>query len=275
MRNHDTSFLTAPAIQMTRAGIKRIAVSDETTSKGALPFTLDMVLKYGQAAQSSGSLESLGVYTAMYLAFSCLLRRSEYIPTEADHYLRARDVSFVLNDGSKVGSHDLSLQHVPLIVEIVVYIRSSKRDQDCNGLTFAFARSHAAMKEICNVLINWAIAVHCLPDDPFLSARNLSGKQVWCINAAPLQSAMQAIARSLGFSADQVKRFTPHSLRYGGASTLAAAGVDRYQIQLAGRWKSDTFMTYLLAFHAMFERTHFALANPSWLTALSIKRISA
>ncbi|TFK17590.1 hypothetical protein FA15DRAFT_604783, partial [Coprinopsis marcescibilis] len=36
-----------------------------------------------------------------------------------------------------------------------------------------------------------------------------------------------------------------HSLRSGGATALAEAGIPFYMIQGIGRWKGDTFQTYI------------------------------
>ena len=40
------------------------------------------------------------------------------------------------------------------------------------------------------------------------------------------------------------KRFSAHSLRHGGAATLATMGIPSETIQLLGRWKSDCFKVY-------------------------------
>ena len=85
---------------------------------------------------------------------------------------------------------------------------------------------------------------------------------------------MRSIASKAGFSSAQVACFSTHSLRFGGASTLLAAGVDRYQIQLAGRWKSDAFMVYLLAAHSLFERTQSALSDAAILSFQSVRSVS-
>ncbi len=273
LANIDTAFLCSPAVLMAKAGMKRLSVSSDTPSRGYLPFSLDMISAYASFVnRSSNNLNLLGIVTAMKLAFTCLLRRSEYIPTQAEHFIRASNVSFILSDGTSVFSYEFHASLAPNVVQVVVCIPSSKRDQDRKGFTFTFACNHPPSAAICSAIIHWAGAVHLLPTDPFLSARNSSGLRVWCIDAGPLTSAMQATVRSLGFSPAQCKRFTPHSLRYGGASTLAAAGVDRYQIQLAGRWKSDTFMTYVLASHSVFERTNAALADPFLLTSSNIRQ---
>ena len=85
---------------------------------------------------------------------------------------------------------------------------------------------------------------------------------------------MRSIATKAGFSPSQISCFSTHSLRFGGASTLLAAGVDKYQIQLAGRWKSDAFMIYLLAAHSLFERTQSALSDSSVLSYESVRLVS-
>ena len=75
------------------------------------------------------------------------------------------------------------------------------------------------------------------------------------------------------FSKVEAKRFTPHSLRYGGASTLAAANIPQYKIQMAGRWKSDAFLIYIKESFQIFVQTQAALANPALLQVSDIKRL--
>ena len=42
-------------------------------------------------------------------------------------------------------------------------------------------------------------------------------------------------------------RISSHSLRIGGATSMAAAGMSEYEIKLMGGWKSDVFLEYKLA----------------------------
>ena len=58
-----------------------------------------------------------------------------------------------------------------------------------------------------------------------------------------------------GFTEVIAKRFTPHSLRYGGASTKAVVGIPKYQVQLAGRWKSEAFSAYVKTSFEFFSQT--------------------
>jgi len=57
---------------------------------------------------------------------------------------------------------------------------------------------------------------------------------------------LTAVLRStLEFLGHEGKAFASHSLRAGGAVSLAAAGCGAETIMLLGRWKSTSFMVYL------------------------------
>lgn len=47
------------------------------------------------------------------------------------------------------------------------------------------------------------------------------------------------------YGTEQAKLFRSHSLRHGGASAYAAAGVPLHVIKEFGRWKSDAYMVYV------------------------------
>ena len=58
-----------------------------------------------------------------------------------------------------------------------------------------------------------------------------------------------------------------------GASTLAAANIPDYQIQMAGRWRSDAFMIYIKESFEIFVQTQKALADPSLIRIADVKRL--
>ena len=62
------------------------------------------------------------------------------------------------------------------------------------------------------------------------------------------------------FKLDQT-RISSHSLRIGGASALAAAGVPDYIILDMGRWKSLAFLAYVRRNTQMFEVARYALSR--------------
>jgi len=271
----DATFLVSPQLIMIRAGMRRLQRQTQTCAKGRLPFTLEMIQAFQQAvSMTPTSLANSGLSAAMLLAFSCLLRSSEYIPKlRGKHWLRACDVQFVLDDGTTVCGHTLTKVLLSRVCEVVIHIRSSKTDQSGEGFTFVFSVNVPSSRNLCLALMQWAVQAKLRDRDPFLSARDALGKQVWCISSNNLTKALRSTVMNVfGFSEIQAKRFTPHSLRFGGASTLAAADIPKYQVQLAGRWKSEAFLTYVKASFEIFSKTQEALANPSLLRVRDIKR---
>ena len=49
-------------------------------------------------------------------------------------------------------------------------------------------------------------------------------------------------------------RVSSHSLRIGGATAMAAAGMSEYEIKQMGEWKSDVFLDYARNTTQLFER---------------------
>ena len=70
-------------------------------------------------------------------------------------------------------------------------------------------------------------------------------------------------------------KFRTHSLRIGGASMLAAAGVPDYVIQTQGRWKSLAFLEYIRVAKRSFDAALAAICNTDGLTVCDVKRMSA
>lgn len=58
-------------------------------------------------------------------------------------------------------------------------------------------------------------------------------------------SLLKNTLTALGMTAEQISRFTAHSLRRGGAQSLADAGVAVDDIKFQGRWKSGAYAAYL------------------------------
>ena len=57
------------------------------------------------------------------------------------------------------------------------------------------------------------------------------------------------------------RRISSHSLRIGGATAMAAAGMSEYEIKQMGGWKSDAFLNYARNTTQLFERARRALAK--------------
>ena len=68
-------------------------------------------------------------------------------------------------------------------------------------------------------------------------------------------------------------RVSSHSLRIGGATAMAAAGMSEYAIKQMGGWKSDVFLDYARNTTQLFERARSALATKSF-TIKSTRRLN-
>ena len=68
-------------------------------------------------------------------------------------------------------------------------------------------------------------------------------------------------------------RISIHSLRIGGASTLAAAGLTDNKIMRIGAWRSATFLTYIRENSHMFEKARAALAGSDAMTLSDGERL--
>ncbi len=86
---------------------------------------------------------------------------------------------------------------------------------------------------------------------------------MWVLSYSTFQKAIKTVAISLGLDPS---RYSSHSLRIGGASVMAAAGLPDYVIQLIGRWKSLAFLTYIRSNLSMFTKALSVLSNPDLFT---------
>ena len=68
-------------------------------------------------------------------------------------------------------------------------------------------------------------------------------------------------------------RISTHSLRIGGASSLAAAGPTDNEIMRIGAWRSTTFLTYIRESNQLFEKARAALAGSGAMTLSDVKRL--
>ena len=77
-----------------------------------------------------------------------------------------------------------------------------------------------------------------MPDHPFFSYRG-----EWALTSDEMNKVIKQTART--FSGLNPAVFETHSLHIGGASALAASGINDSIIQIMGRWKSSAFLRYI------------------------------
>ena len=62
-------------------------------------------------------------------------------------------------------------------------------------------------------------------------------------------------------------------MRIGGATILAAAGLNDHEIQDVGDWKSNSYLTYVRKNITLFDKARKALASPAAIDSAAVRRM--
>jgi len=237
-----------------------------------LPFTVDMILMTRRLFDD-GSPIGEAICMAAELGFCCIMRVSEYIFVPwANHHLRACDVIFwVMRNrtlvrilSSAVVSDKVAFSEVHLVS---IHIRDSKNDIESEGHVITFEATHAHFTvapdrpqafDLVRHLFDWARRAQPGPLDPFLSFRG-----EWALPYAFINTACKCVAAEFGLPIHLV---SSHSIRIGGASTMAAAMQPDFMIKLLGRWKSLEFLEYIRLCSTEFASALRFLTDPTLFT---------
>jgi len=151
-------------------------------------------------------------------------------------YVRGRDVFFefrVLDSVNIfVSACDVNLSRYSksCLCGVLIHNEAAKNDPEGEGYRFHYPRqviSDDVAFDFVEILFDWAVDARLTAGDPFLSYR----KQ-WGLSYTTFQKAIRVVATHLGLDPN---RYSTHSLRIGGATVMAAAGLPDYVIQLIGR----------------------------------------
>ena len=276
----DTSFFDrSEIIKSTRRGMHVAFRAEEGNAKKdrfTLPFTVDMILYAINVYLDTSRIYGLAIATAMVLAFVCLLRISEYTRSNNNHFMRAEDVVFVVCDsfGENLFVHSTNIHRYCLVevIEVVVTVRSAKNDTAGEGHRFCFAKKAGDSEmafDLVSVLYEWACVARPSKGQMFFSAPATKFE----LKADHMNSALKKVAIAFDFPGGL--HFSSHSLRIGGASALAAAGVPDYITQKTGRWKSLAFLQYIRLASKAFNDAISVMCKVSTLTSNDVKKISA
>ena len=147
------------------------------------------------------------------------------------------------------GSRQLNYVQWRQADKIEVRFRGHKGDQNQKGDVRARTRyevygprsGYRAAGGAVDLMVELLSCHSTLPDSaPLASYR--CGREV---KVMKYNQALQALREIVERTGRNPKEFALHSLRIGGASTLAAGGyVSERVIQREGRWKSDAYKTY-------------------------------
>ena len=172
------------------------------------------------------------------------------MPGEAEHLLLAENILFETRTKELIPSHEIGDLSWSEIQGCVMDILSTKNDKKhkVNRLHFGLTDMMDPNQAYCITDTLWKFAV---------AARPIKGRSFfyipqlkWTLKPTYFNLCLKQLA--LLYNLD-LTRISSHSLRIGGASALAAAGVPDYLIRDMGRWRSLTFLTYVRRSAQMFD----------------------
>jgi len=126
-----------------------------------------------------------------------------------------------------------------------VYVRSQKNDQEANG-QFILIEPTWSVACPCRLLVDYLLEFKFQigstgqGDEPLFVSLN---DNVSPITSGAVNSAVKRVAKVLGLGPN----VTGHSLRIGGCTAAAAAGIPMEIIRVIGGWFSDAMLGYIRA----------------------------
>jgi hypothetical protein len=267
----DTRFFgTSQYITNTRRGIAlhyRAVTNRTALDSIRIPITADMILSYHEiTTKGAPTLQQRALLVAQLTGFTLVARVSEYLySTRSNHWLQAGSVQFTLANGAIIPAH-MAYKHSTLQpVSLAIMVRSKKNDQAGRGYKYIFTLADA-VDRYCYVSEMWQYATRARPTarGPFFAVPAVK----WTLRATRLAAHLKSMAKH--YHLDHT-RISTHSLRIGGASTLAAAGLTDHEIMRVGAWRSTSFLTYLRQNVTLFEKARAALSSAGALTMEEVR----
>ena len=280
MSGVDTRFVDDdPTFRRLKSGCNlAYRISHPSYNDKTMPFTVEMIMA-AQRFLDQSSVEGYMTVSAMKIAYCCLLRKSEYLfQLKTRHHLKGRCVLFVHRmpgggevtvDSSRASSCGLSSD---TLYEIVIDVLSAKNDAMGSGHRMAFLRVRLQDRpsgqpfDLAEDMWRYAVWARPTPEGPFFVYRSSIR-----LSYHVFTNNIKKTAGLMGFNRDF---FSTHSLRIGGASALAAAGVPDYIIQTMGRWKSLAFLMYIRLASSAYNAALAKMCNTETLTVSDLRRIT-
>jgi len=224
--------------QLILRGLKRVYFSihpkNESRKLAITPDFIDqMDLALPQVSTFSEAILRRIWRLAFRMGIFFLMRRSEYLPSKRSNGASWEHIAFYDNDGNLLSRSHL---HIGQASSVVNRIPFSKTDPHGKGRILAHFRQPSGESCIVTDLEWWAIfsrdVLHQYSDSYifFVDGRSI-------IKSKELVSILRKIAAHLDIKSHAI---TLHSLRYGGATLLAMAGLPQYLIEHYGGWAPDS-----------------------------------
>ena len=200
---------------------------NSTGTRKKLPITLDVLDKI--RLHMNNSYNDTMLWAAMTLAHYGLLRSAEFtINTSYDHkvHISLADVSFHnADDGTGY---------------LKIYIKRSKTDKRNQGFYLHIGCSTTTVCAYCAMVKYYNMSNTTINNTPtralFVFNNGVCLSRSLFINQVKLYIALVGL---------DPRDHSGHSFRIGGATTAAAAGLSDWEIQILGRWSSNTYQRYI------------------------------
>jgi hypothetical protein len=179
------------------------------------------------------------LFLVMTVGIMFLLRCSEHIESrKSTRVVPVRRNNFVFFDNSgNVIPYEL-IGHV-MAASVTINVNFSKTDQSGYGrrIHHASQRSHPAVCVVCLLEAWFQKTRDIYGAPPYLELYQVPGFSTLKLDI--LHQLMHATVLSKGVHPSMIKA-TSHSLRYGGATMMAAAGHPQYLIAMYGGWTENS-----------------------------------
>lgn len=216
----DLEVFQHPMLQRIIAGIRRLRGEKDTRERR--PITRDILLKM-LGLLDTNVYDDANLHAAFCLAFAAFLRCGEF--TYAAKDLGASDFeSWYLTKKSVVLQSD----------QLTITLPASKTDPFRQGITLTVAASNdnaCAVKSL----------KHLFEKFPTASNAPLFDQSKGAFTREFVTANLKSILGELGI----VGNYSGHSFRRGAATSAKEAGLLDSEIQLLGRWKSDSYRLYI------------------------------
>lgn len=217
------------------------------------------IIMAGHGAAAAAGGDALAVWRGIALAFYLLLRASEFWAYDSDGLVhpdfcvRVGDILF------RRRGQPIAAAACRGADEARVIIRGSKTDQLRVGSLAVLVTAGGGAADPVRILADTvaALPAAATPAHPLMTVAAAGGG----LRVLKRREAEQAIRALVVRQGLDPKRYGTHSMRVGGATTLAHAGVPARLIRAAGRWRSNAFEDYIRHNLADYSRICQALAG--------------
>ena len=225
-------------LQLTFRGLRRVFhhVHPQSQSRRlavTLPMIDHMDAALGPVQSPTDRVVRMVDDLALRLGIYFLMRKSEFLPTAKSRGAQWRHLVFYDQHGNVIPRRHLQPGAAHSVVNRIPF---SKTDPYGRGRILQHYRQPATSPCIVSKLEAWAIDARDqlgAINDRYLFEIN----STCLVSTTRLVSTLRAIADHLGIRSGAISL---HSLRYGGATMLAVAGLPQYVIEHFGGWSPNS-----------------------------------